>query len=173
VPSDTTSLFIEHRRSLVDYAAGILGSRAHAEDVVHEAYIRFSAADTRAATRPDEPIRHPLAYLHMIVRNLALTWARRSSIETPVAPAGTEIVSVASDAPSAESELIHREELRVLAEALIELPVRTQLAFNMHRVDGRPLREVAGRLDISVTRAQQLVKSAMLHAARRLRDRSS
>jgi RNA polymerase sigma-70 factor (ECF subfamily) len=163
---------MEHRRSLVDYAAGILGSRAHAEDVVHEAYIRFSAADGKAEARPDGPIRHPLAYLHTIVRNLALTWIRRSSVETAVAPTGTEIASVASDAPSAEAELIHREELRVLAEALVELPARTQLAFSMHRVDGLPLREVAGQLDISITRAQQLVKAAMIHAARRLRDRS-
>jgi RNA polymerase sigma factor (sigma-70 family) len=163
--SDTTSLFIEHRRSLVDYAAGILGSRAHAEDVVHEAYIRFSAVD-------EEPIVHPRAYLYTVVRNLALTWARRASVETPVAPDGEAIVAVACDAPSVEARLIHRDDLRTLAEALSELPSRTQLAFNLHRVQGRPLREVAERLDISVARAQQLVKAAMIHGAKRLRDRS-
>ena len=78
-----------------------------------------------------------------------------------------------SDAPSVESRLIHRDDLRTLAEALSELPPRTQLAFNLHRVQGRPLREVAERLDISVARAQQLVKAAMIHGARRLRDRST
>src|SRR5687767_1062042 len=41
VPSDTTSLFIEHRGSLVEYATRIVGSRAHAEDVVQEAWLRF------------------------------------------------------------------------------------------------------------------------------------
>jgi RNA polymerase sigma-70 factor (ECF subfamily) len=68
---------------------------------------------------------------------------------------------------------MHREALRVLAEALIELPARTQLAFSLHRVEGRPLREVAERLDVSVARAQQLVKAAMIHATRRLRERST
>jgi hypothetical protein len=29
---------------LVNYASGIIGNRSHAEDVVQEAYIRFSAA---------------------------------------------------------------------------------------------------------------------------------
>lgn len=170
VPSDTTSLFIEHRRSLVDYAAGIMGSRAQAEDVVQEAYIRFSAASGKAVAEQGQPIVNPLAYLYAIVRNLALSWARRSSLETAVAPASEEIASVASDAPSVETVLVHRAELRTLAAALVELPERTRLAFNMHRLQGRPLREVADRLDISVTRAQQLVKAAMIHGARRLRD---
>jgi RNA polymerase sigma factor (sigma-70 family) len=172
VPSDTTSLFIEHRRSLVDYAAGILGSRAQAEDVVQEAYIRFSAASGRASAEPGQAIVNPLAYLYAIVRNLALTWARRSMHETVVAPGSEEIASMASDEPSVETVLVHRDELRTLAAALVELPERTRLAFNMHRLEGRPLREVAERLDISITRAQQLVKAAMVHGARRLRDRS-
>ncbi|HYD06071.1 MAG TPA: sigma-70 family RNA polymerase sigma factor [Reyranella sp.] len=178
MPGETTSLFIEHRHSLVDYAAGIMGSRVQAEDVVHEAYIRFSAADSRAAARPDSPtpdrpIAHPLAYLYTIVRNLSLTWIRRASVETPVEPDGPVIAAVASDAPSVESALIHREDLRTLAEALIELPPRTQRAFSMHRVEGRPLREVAEHLDISVARAQQLVKAAMIHGVRRMRERSA
>ena len=79
---------------------------------------------------------------------------------------------MASDQPSAETVLVSREELRTLAAALAELPERTRLAFNMHRLQGRPLREVADRLDISITRAQQLVKAAMIHGAKRLRERS-
>ena len=79
---------------------------------------------------------------------------------------------MASDQPSVETVLVHRDELRTLAAALVELPERTRLAFNMHRLEGRPLREVAERLDISITRAQQLVKAAMVHGARRLRERS-
>ena len=40
VRPDTTTLFVEHRRSLIDYATRIVGSRAHAEDVVQEAWLR-------------------------------------------------------------------------------------------------------------------------------------
>lgn len=154
VPADTTSLFIEHRRSLVDYAAGILGSRAHAEDVVQEAYIRFSAANGRVSAEQGQTIVNPLAYLYAIVRNLALTWARRSTFETAVPPGSEEIVSVASDQPSVETVLVDREELRTLAAALAELPERTRIAFNMHRLEGRPLREVADRLDIRSRRCR-------------------
>ena len=169
--SDATALFIEHRRSLVDYAAGILGSRAQAEDVVQEAYIRFSTASAKGAFVQGEHILNPLAYLYTIVRNLAADWARRASASRVGSSTTEEIAEVPSDSPSAEAVLLHRDELRVLAAALVELPERTRLAFNLSRVEGRPLREVADRLGISIARAQQLVKTAMIHGARRLRDR--
>lgn len=169
MPADTTALFVEHRRSLVDYAAGILGSRAQAEDVVQEAYIRFSVASEKGSSPHGEPILHPLAYLYAVVRNLALNWVRRSSMDAAGSRTSEEIASVASDAPSAETVLLHRDELRELAAALVELPERTRLAFNMNRLEGRPLREVADRLGVSVSRAQQLVKTAMIHGAKRLR----
>jgi RNA polymerase sigma-70 factor (ECF subfamily) len=156
---------------LVDYAARIVGSRAHAEDVVQEAYVRFSVARENGAARQGEPILQPLAYLYAIVRNLALSGAQRSSLHVGGAPAEKELAALASDAPSAETVLVHRDELRTLAAALVELPERTRLAFNMHRIEGLPLREVADRLDISVSRAHQLVKTAMIHGARRLRER--
>lgn len=173
MPSDATSFFIAHRRSLVEYAAAILGSRTQAEDVVQEAFIRFSAASGATSTEPQvPPIVNPIAYLHAIVRNLSLTVARRSTFETAVPPDSELLASLASDTPSIEAVLVHRDELRTLAAALVELPERTRAAFNMHRLEGRPLREVADRLGISVTRAQQLVKAAMIHGAKRLRDGS-
>lgn len=43
---DTTTLglFMTHRRALVNYASSIVGCRAQAEEVVHEAWLRFDAA---------------------------------------------------------------------------------------------------------------------------------
>ncbi|MCD6074877.1 MAG: hypothetical protein K0Q70_1760, partial [Rhodospirillales bacterium] len=42
--SDTAklTLFLTHRTALIDYAAPIVGDRSRAEDVVQEAFIRFS-----------------------------------------------------------------------------------------------------------------------------------
>ena len=154
-----------HRRALVNYASGIVGDRAHAEDVVQEAYIRFSAAGRDG--HKGEPIAHPVSYLYRIVRNLAVDWARRSSLEPP-APDAHEIATTPNETPSVEETLLFRDELRVVAEALAELPERTRLAFNMYRLEGYTLQQVADRLGVSVVRAHQLVKEAALHGARRL-----
>ena len=160
-PADSSlGLYLSHRGALVNYASGIVGDRAQAEDVVQEAYIRFSATNAAAIT-------HPVSYLYRIVRNVALDWARRSTLEPSAAPPES-FETVPHDAPTAEDIVLHRDELRVLGEALAELPERTRLAFTLYRLEGRTLQQVADQLDVSVVRAHQLVKEAILHGARRL-----
>ena len=165
----TLSIYLAHRQALVNYASGIIGNRTQAEDVVQEAYIRFSAADEES--RQGAPIDRPVNYLYRIVRNLALDWARRASRETPVAVDTSDLVTITNDAPSAEEALLYRDELRVVAQALSELPERTRLAFNMVRLEGRSLQEAADRLGVSAVRVHQLVKEAVLHGARKLDER--
>ena len=168
MPSDTTFLFVEHRRSLIDYAAGIVGSRSAAEDVVQEAYLRFAEASKRRL------LEEPLGYLYRIVRNLALDGRRRQTYEGRYFPPATEaeIGAVAAFRPSPEAEAVDRSELQIVLEALAELPVRTRLALEMHRFDGLKLREIAERLEVSVTLAHSLVAQAVEHCRERLRTRS-
>ena len=161
MPADTTALFVEHRGSLVNYANGIVHDRASAEDVVQEAYLRFSAAAS------NDQIVNPVSYLYRIVRNLALDWQRRRSVEAPRAVTPV-MENLPSDAPSAERVLFYRDELRVISEALAELPERTRIAFRMYRLEGRTLQAIADHLGVSVVRTHQLVKEAIVHAARRL-----
>lgn len=145
----------------MNYANGIVRDRSSAEDVVQEAYLRFSAA------AKDDQIANPVSYLYRIVRNLAVDWTRRTSFEAPKVAAPL-LESVASDAPSAERILFFRDELRVISDALAELPERTRVAFMMYRLEGKTLQVIADHLGVSVVRVHQLVKEAILHAARRL-----
>jgi RNA polymerase sigma-70 factor (ECF subfamily) len=157
-------LYLANRAALIDYAAPIVCDRLRAEDVVQEAYIRFVVGEK---ARDGAPIANPIGYLYRIVRNLALDWARRAAVELPLSDPG-QVERLAAAQPSAEQSVLAREDLRRLAEALLELPERTRLAFNLHRLEGRTLEEVAARLDVSIVRAHQLVKAAILHCARRL-----
>jgi RNA polymerase sigma factor (sigma-70 family) len=162
-PDSILALYIEHREQLLSYANRIVRDRASAEDVVQEAWLRFS---TRSGQ--DEQIAQPLAYLYTIVRNLALNWTSRAAKHGPVPVPAPTMESVAADEPSVERVLYYRDELRLLQEAIAELPERTQAAFYLYRIDGWTLQQVADRLGVSVVRAHQLVKEAGLHAARRL-----
>ncbi len=158
----TLALYLKHRGSLVNYANGIVRDRAGAEDVVQEAYLRFSSA-----SGDERPISSPVSYLYRIVRNLALDWVSRTS-DTSSAGQTWALEQVAEEGPTAEEVLHYRDELRILTDALAELPERTRLAFTLYRLEGRTLQQVADRLGVSVVRAHQLVKEAILHAARRL-----
>src|SRR3546814_2152792 len=73
------NLYLRHRAELIDYATPIVGDRALAEDVVQDAWLRFSEAGSHdAKTRL---IRPPVGYLYRIVRNLALATPRRQAAE--------------------------------------------------------------------------------------------
>jgi RNA polymerase sigma-70 factor (ECF subfamily) len=158
------TLYMEHRGELVNYASGIIGDRARAEDVVQEAYLRFSEAAARRLF--DEPV----GYLYRIVRNLAFDGARRLSLEDRHVRRGAEraAAAVAEDKPSPESELIARQELERVLAAVAELPERTRRAFEMHRLGGLKLKEIAERLGISTSMAHVLVVEAVRHCQRKL-----
>ncbi|MFX5710053.1 sigma factor-like helix-turn-helix DNA-binding protein, partial [Acinetobacter baumannii] len=80
---------------------------------------------------------------YRIVRNLALDWGRRLSAERRRADGGAILDDIPASAASPEQAACDRDELRIVAAALAELPERTQRVFEMHRLDGRTLQEVA------------------------------
>jgi len=166
VPSDAIALFVQHRKALVDYAASIVGSRAHAEDLVQDAWMRFDDAARQRF------VNEPLSYLYRIVRNLAFDGRRRKTLEgtffTKDDPEDAATVSI--DQPSTpEAIALHRERLARMIAALAELSEEHRIAFEMHRVGGFPLREVAAKLRISISHAQVLVMEALQHCKQRLR----
>ncbi len=160
----TLTLYMEHRNELLNYASGIIGDRARAEDVVQEAYLRF--ADAAARRLLDEPV----GYLYRIVHNLAFDGVRRLSLEGRHIRQGAELAmaNVAEERPSPEAELIARQELDRVMQAMAELPERTRLALEMHRLGGLKLKDIAERLGVSTSMAQVLVVEGVRHCQRRL-----
>lgn len=159
------SLFMTHRGALVDYASGIVGNRAQAEDLVQEAWLRLDQASSRS--RLDQPLR----YLYRIVRNLALDGYRRTRRESQVVTAGGLDVAAeisSDDRPSPETAALYKDQFELLREAMAELPERTRIALEMHRVGGCKLREIAAFLGISLPMAHVLVSEGVQHCKRRL-----
>jgi RNA polymerase sigma-70 factor (ECF subfamily) len=143
-----------------------------AEDIVQDAYFRIAVLDPNDQSAVDSDgksqVIHPVAYLYRVVRNLATDWSRRRATESIVGESGEVIDAMVAPSPSPEHELIYRQEVRLVAEALAELPERTQIAFAMHRLGGYTLQVIAEHLGISVTLAHQLVRNALTHCAERL-----
>lgn len=163
--SRTLSLYMTHRGALVDYAAGIIGSRAQAEDLVQEAWLRFDK------TARSQTLNHPLGYLYRIVRNLALDGRRRMARESHVIADGDFNVATgtaADDTPSPERVTLYKDELERVMEAIAELPERTRIALEMHRFGGCKLKEIAAFLNISLPLAHVLVMDGVQHCKHRL-----
>ncbi|MGE0626803.1 MAG: sigma-70 family RNA polymerase sigma factor [Hyphomicrobiaceae bacterium] len=154
--------YFVHRRELVDYATAIVGDRARGEDVVQEAFLRFGTATI------DRTIEEPIGYLRKIVRNLALDWVRRLSLERACFDSEFPAETIAEDRPNPEQALSARDELRLVMAAMAELPDRTRTALELHRFHGWKLKDIAAHLDISVGRAHSLVYDGLEHCRKRL-----
>lgn len=162
--TEILGLYISHQSKPVKYANSIVGDDDRARDITQDAFERFSVAmaeDWRA---------NPVGYLYRIVRNLALDRTRRTKFESALFTQTADSVaeSVPADSPTPEQEIIAQNELNQLYDAMQELPERTRVAMEMHRLGGYKMREIAEHLDISQSMVQYLIKEGVKHCRRRL-----
>lgn len=153
-------LYLAHRAALVDYAAPIVGCRARAEDVVQEAWLRFNGRQD-----PGLAINNPVGYLYRIVRNLALDLTRSMATERRQPDGDSLLARMPAGTASPEQDAVSCDELQQIADALAQLPERTRMAFEMHRLGGYTLQQIAAALGISVGLTHQLVHDALSHCA--------
>jgi RNA polymerase sigma-70 factor, ECF subfamily len=155
---DDADSFEEWRGLLFGIAYRMLGSATDAEDMVQEAYLRW----TRRSDRPVEAVR---AYLVTIVTRLCLDQlasarVRRTSYAGPWLP---EPVMADQPAPVEQAESLTMAFLVLLEE----LTPPERAAFLLHDVFGYPFEEVAGALGRSVTSSRQLASRARRHIGQR------
>jgi DNA-directed RNA polymerase specialized sigma24 family protein len=131
--------FEAHRRSLIGLAYRMLGSRAEAEDVVQDAYLRWHAADRTA-------IVEPRSYLGTVVTRLCLdrmksATARRELYVGQWLP--EPVVDEAFDAETAgdlgrEEAACRQLAARVSRPAGRVLPLRPRRGIGSPRRSGKP-----------------------------------
>jgi len=151
--SGLKAVFLAERPMLARLLSARLGGPDDAEDALQDMWLKLDQF-------VDRPVADPAAYLFRMAANLAadrrLSAARRGARDT----GWVEAQSEADDIPDIERTLIARERLRQVQAALAGLPERTQVAFRMFRLEGRPQREIACELGISVSGVEKLLQRA-------------
>ena len=150
------SVFEELRPQLFALAYRMMGTRADAEDIVQEAFIRWQGADHR-------DVRSARSYLNAVVARLsldALKSARRTR-ETYVGTWLPEPIAL-SDRPDAQLELADTLSVAFL-HVLESLSPAERVAFLMREVFGEDYSQVAAILDTSEANCRQLVARARQH----------
>jgi RNA polymerase sigma-70 factor (ECF subfamily) len=168
--SDELAAFDRHRRLLFSVAYQMLGSVADAEDVVQDAWLRWSAADRTA-------VADPRAYLVQIASRLALdrlkaAHTRRESYVGPWLPeplmTGAEPVAGggAPPDPSEAAEVAEQVSLAMLV-VLETLSPAERAVFVLREVFGMSVGEVATALDRSEAAVRQMAHRAREHVQAR------
>ncbi len=169
VPTDTptastdtlTDLFEEHRRMLLGVAYRMLGRAADAEDVVQEAWLRWTAED-RAA------VREPRAFLVRITTRLAIdrlrqAQARRESYVGPWLPEPV-VTDFGPTAPDTVERALLADSVSLAVLVVLEsLSPLERAVFVLREAFGFPFAEIATALDRSEAAVRQLAGRARRH----------
>lgn len=156
----TTELFEQHRSVLLGVAYRVLGSATEAEDVVQDAWLRWSAADRGS-------VEDPRAYLVTVTTRLAIDRLRRAAArrESYVGEWLPEPVSTEPDLAE-RSELAESVEFALLV-VLETLSPLERAVFVLHEAFGLPFGEVAQILDRQEPAVRQLGHRAREHVRAR------
>lgn len=157
---DRHHIYIAHRSALIDYAARILGCREAAEDIVQEAYLRFTSGRIAGETA-----RQGLAYLYRIVRNMAFDMLKRRKIEQRSSADDAPFWTIPQATETPEQAVLLGDEIRLASQALSSLPEEIRIAVEMYRFGGYTLEAIADRLGISVATAHRHIRTAMMKIA--------
>jgi RNA polymerase sigma factor (sigma-70 family) len=125
-------------------------------DLRQEVYARvFESARERI---PDNPKR----FLLTSARNLLIDRVRREQVVPMETFADFDSLGIAADTPEPDHQLIEREDIRRLEEALVQLPPRTRQAIALAYFDSLSDTEIAKRMDITQQAASKLIAKGTL-----------
>jgi RNA polymerase sigma-70 factor (ECF subfamily) len=153
--------YLAKRSNLVRLFAARTGSRAAAEDLAQELFLKLAEGP------PVEVLGDPEALLYRMALNLMLDRIRgetRSAARdaawrgaTRAWTTGEEI----ADEPPADEAVASRERLRRLVDAVAGLPPQMQRAFRLHKLEGLTHAQTARAMGLSVKSVEKHVSAAL------------
>jgi RNA polymerase sigma factor (sigma-70 family) len=143
------------------YLTRLLGNAGEAQDVAHDAYMRvYPSLTNHSARRPE-------ALLYTAARRLAINRLKRRSI-SPLARDAFIPEMSASAEPGVEQQVMARQELEILEQAISELPDGCRVVLLLCKIEQLSHREISERLAIAVStvekqhaRALRLLRTAL------------
>lgn len=138
-----------------------LPAAASVEDLLQSAYVRFETY------RKTNAVNNPEAFLIRTAVNLSID-ERRSRKWVDDRPVEDLCQTFAHSDPLQDEVLAAQERLRLVDEALGELPQRTRTILLLHRVEGKKYREIAELMGISQSAVEKHIARAALFLATRM-----
>lgn len=154
--TDRLAQFNQHRSRLYGIAYRMLGSRADAEDMVQDAYLRWHRADA-------ESVQVPEAWLVTAVTRLCIDRLRaaRTEREAYVGPWLPEPFAELATAPAADAPSELASDLSVAFLVVLErLAPEERAAFLLHEVFDSGYADIAGILGKNQATCRQIVHRA-------------
>ncbi len=156
--SELATLYSRHKAGLKAFLKAKVGCAESAAELVQETFVRL--------LEQKQVLHNPVGYTYQVARNLAIDASRQ--ISCVVASEAGVLNDCISSEPNLEASAYQRERLRLVEEAVAELPPQCRRVFLLHRFGGISQAEVATQLGISRQMVEKHVAKALLHLRSRL-----
>lgn len=150
--------FQENEAGIRRFLSRFLSNAQDVDDSLQETFLKGFAAETKTE------IVAPKAFLYRIARNVALYEIKKRrtyQVDSVEDSGGAEII-VDVEQPGADEHLDGRRKLAILAMAVATLQPQCRRAFLLRRVDGLRYKQIANRMDVSVSAVEKHVTKAVI-----------
>ena len=161
---DLHRLFVRHARDITAALRRRGLSEETAADITQDTFVKVLVSPPGNSVT----VHSPAAYLFRVARSLGIDHQRRGRVLRRVDLSAEDFAAIVDPAPSPEAAVYDRQKLALTRAALSELPERTRIAFEMHRLDDMTIAEVAAELNLSTSRIWSLIRDAYDHIDARL-----
>lgn len=149
-----------HDAQLKAYLRSSFPAVRDVEDVVQESYLRI------LRSRAAQPIHSAKAFLFKVARHVALNLVDRQRASPVIVVGDLSGLPVLDDRPGVVETVGKNEKLRVLVQALANLPPRCREIIILRKLKGVPQKDVAARLGI----AEKTVEEQVARGVKRCED---
>ncbi len=159
---------LPHEAALTAYASRYCRNNSQeARDLVHETFLKLLAY-------PDwRTVQNPAAFATTTLRNLAIGELRRRKIVSFNSFADLDRLGRHDGQPAADRVVEARDELRLLAEIVKDLPPQCRRVFVLRKVQGLSHAEIGEQLGISVSTVENHLTKALRICAERMAQQSA
>ena len=158
--------FIENENAIKRFLKRFTSASQNVDDYAQEAFLKSFAAEVRG------PIQEPKAFLFKVAKNVVLNDARTNSRSAiGHVTEGYDVSMIADEVQAApEDWLDSRKKLISFAKAVACLSPQCRKAFLLRRMEGLQYKQIANRMDISVSAVEKHVTNGLLRCNRHLRE---
>jgi len=169
-PSRLTALsavFVENRSFLKKFLTRFLSQQHDIEDIVQETYLRAYLAEQKKGAK----IEQPKAFLFKIARNIALNELTSKARKVTDFIEDCDDRVVIQSGNSIEAELVARQHIELYWESLASLPDQCRRVCMLRKVDGLSYKEIAQRLDLSISSVEKHLMKGMMASKNYIRQK--
>ncbi|MFC3052533.1 RNA polymerase sigma factor [Kordiimonas pumila] len=158
--------FIEHEKALKHYLRRFFSRAQDIEDIAQETFLKAFATEIRT------DVRSPKALLFRAAKHLALNeLAKKANTTTDYTEDfGGSDVFLDRNHTGAEAQIDSKRKLIVFSKALASLPPACKQVFILRKVEGLSAKEVAIKLNISVSGVEKHIAVGLMKCSQYFRE---